>query len=106
MLPKHLFSSTSKRLEFIVFVVIVFCGVIQALPALAIDCSIQIDPGWKNHFPFDLIYPIAPAGQPASGCPTINFWGKDREVCSIPQVTAIVKNLILARVAIRGLFQL
>jgi hypothetical protein len=72
------------------------------------DCNniVNIPDEWKNHFPFDLVYPVGDAYTSSHDCPTITFWGVDRQVCTIPQITAVVKNVFLAKVAITGLFQL
>lgn len=93
------------KFELIVFCLCTFISIlVSASPAGAINCSLPVQDEWKNHFPFDLVYPAPSEFQPSSECPTINFWGKDRSVCSIQQLTQILKNLILARVSLRGLF--
>ncbi|MHC5855218.1 hypothetical protein [Nostoc sp.] len=66
----------------------------------------NIPDSWKDHFPFDLVYPIGTVYQASDACPTIDFWGVNRKVCAVPQMTAVLKNLILARVAVRGLSEL
>jgi hypothetical protein len=90
---------------------------LSTAPVLAQSSPPPCDPGiaetpaeWKQHFPFDLIFPdsgsLPPSVDPASECPVINFLGVDREVCTIKTLTAIVKNVFFFKIIIQGLFQL
>lgn len=93
--------------KLLVYTVVAIITIVSCAPAWADStCTVEVASSWKDHFPFDLIYPIGKEYVPTGKCPTINFWGLDREVCSIPQLTAIIKIPILARLAIKGLFEL
>lgn len=103
-------QSIFKRYQhFILFIFLIFNIILNSSVAQAVvDCNniSNIPESWKNHFPFDLVYPVGLPVSPASSCPIINFWGQDREVCSIKQLTAILKNIFLLKVAIQGLINL
>jgi hypothetical protein len=94
------------KIRFVLLVCVVAFTVFSSLPALAEGCSLVIPNSWKEHFPFDLVYPVGSAYQSPSGCPTIDFWGEKQPVCAIPQFTAVIKNIVLANIAIKGLLQL
>lgn len=97
-----------------------FIGIYAALhfifasfPTLAIQPCNEIFPdnddvsaSWRDRFPFDLVYPVGSQFNNPNVCPKIDFWGKQREVCSVGTITKIVKNAVLFKIAIQGLFTL
>jgi hypothetical protein len=98
--------SVYYKIRFVLTCIIVFITIFASVPAFASGCDIVIPSVWKEHFPFDLIYPIGSVYNAPNTCPTINFWGENQQVCAIPQLTAVLKNVILANIAIKGLFAL
>ncbi len=63
----------------------------------------QIKEEWKNHFPFDLVYPTGEAQtniSDTSECPVFTFFGLEREMCSIPMLTQIFKGVFIFKLLI------
>jgi hypothetical protein len=90
-----------------------FHFLLSPVPVLASvpDCNNIFPSGdspsdWRQRFPFDLVYPVGSAYTNSNTCPKVNFWGKDREICSVGTVTKIVKNAVLFKVVINSLFTL
>lgn len=95
-----------KPFSFVIYFLCIFIPVIYSVAFAQTSCSYTVNEAWKSHFPFDLVYPVGVPYVPSDACPVVNFWGQERPVCSIKQVTAIVKNLVLARTAIKGIFSI
>lgn len=74
--------------------------------SLSTDCPLPIPDSWKQHFPFDLVYPIGQLKDAETKCPELVFFGTKREVCSILTVTKVAKNCFLLKVVIQSLINL
>lgn len=86
----------------------VFISLSHPLVVLATEaCGLTVPETWKQHFPFDLIYPINSFDTNIdTTCPTFSFWGHEREMCSIPMISAVAKNAFLLKVVIDSIIHL
>ena len=77
----------------------------QSCPAKE-NSTFIIKEEWKNHFPFDLVYPPS---QPDTDidditkCPKFIIFGVEKEVCSIPMVASVIKSIFLFKMGIKFL---
>ncbi len=110
----YLFLS-SFQLFFKKYRVIIFSVLLSTLftatPVLsqAADCITPTIPNsWKDHFPFDLVYPIStlPTTNLSTQCPTWELFGTTREMCAPMQLTKILKNAFVVKVGIQALLSL
>jgi hypothetical protein len=80
------------------------------LPVLAqADCiTNNVPSGWKDHFPFDLVYPSStlPTSTLTTQCPTWEMFGKTREMCAPMQLAKVLKNAFVIKVGIQALLSL
>ncbi len=81
-----------------------------SVPVLAqADCiTNNVPANWKEHFPFDLVYPTSalPTTTLTTQCPTWEMFGKTREMCAPMQLTKILKNAFVIKVGIQALLSL
>lgn len=71
--------------------------------------SLELKDSWKNHFPFDLIYPINsnPAtADPGEECPTVVLWDIEYKLCTPSMLIGIVKNAFLIKLVVSSLINL
>ena len=69
----------------------------------------NIPDSWKNHFPFDMVYPqstLPTTALSGSTCPTYRFFGEDRELCTPMQLTKVLKNAFVLRMGIKAVFSI
>lgn len=74
--------------------------------SLSVNCPLEIAESWKEHFPFDLIYPVGKLKQPETKCPQLVFFGEKREVCSVLVITKVAKACFLFKVVFQSLINL
>jgi hypothetical protein len=61
----------------------------------------SIPDNWKNHFPFDLVYPVgSPHSDISSKCPSIVLWGYSYQLCSVTMLTQIAKTVFIVKLSI------
>ena len=102
----HSFFIQSSFFTNTLYFLITFFTLIQPASAQSLDCSLSIPDSWKNHFPFDLIYPIGDMKPAATECPQLVFFGTPREVCSVLTITKVAKACFLLKIVIQSLINL
>ena len=70
-------------------------------PVKTESAGFQIKDEWKTKFPFDMVYPVGmPVTDITTKCPVLEFFGEQKEMCSIMQIARLCKSAFMAKIVI------